>query len=132
MGPKAGRSRTPSSALARIDRERGRYDDGLAKLKRVLAIRERRGKDHPEVARCLRELGEVEQARGKNAEAEAAYRRALVIWTKAGLTDHPLLAGLLESYARWLRRVGRSREADELDARARAIRAKQAAESSKR
>ena len=116
--------------LARIDREHGRYDNGLAKLKRVLVIREHRGKDHPDVARCLRELGELEQARGNNVEAESVYRRALAIWPRAGLPDHLQFARLLESYAKWLRRVERSREAHEMDARARAIRAKQSAKSS--
>ena len=48
--------------------------------KRALAIREQtRGKDHPEVAVTLNNLGELYRMNGRYAEAEQFYKRALAI-----------------------------------------------------
>jgi tetratricopeptide (TPR) repeat protein len=110
--------------LGAIDRDAGRFDDSLSKLKRALEIRERRGKGHPDVANVLLELGELDQARGENALAEAEYERALSIWAKAGLPEHPQVAKILASYAKLLRRLGRTAKAREMEIEAEGIRAK--------
>ncbi|MDA2913832.1 tetratricopeptide repeat protein [Acidobacteriia bacterium AH_259_A11_L15] len=65
---------------------------------------------------------------GKYPEAEPLYQRALAIWEKALGPEHPFVAQGLENYAVLLRKTNRHAEAKELEARARAIRAKQAQE----
>jgi len=109
---------------AAIDRDRGTLADEEAKLKRALVIRERRGKDHPQVARCHESLAQLYQAQRRHAEAEAEYRHALYIWAKACLQDHPQVAKLLDHYAEMLRRRGLSHEAKEMESRAQSIRSK--------
>ena len=54
------------------------------------------------------------------------YKRALVIFEKALGPEHPNVAICLENYAALLRKMGRGTEAAPLEARAQAIRAKQA------
>jgi tetratricopeptide (TPR) repeat protein len=117
--------------LGTIDRDAGRFDESLSKLKRALEIRERRGKGHPGVAGVLLELGDLDQARGENALAEAEYERALSIWAKAGLPEHPQVAKILVSYAKLLRRLGRTAKAREMEVQAEGIRAKVLAEPAK-
>ncbi len=56
--------------------------------------------------------------------AEPLVKRALAIAEKALGPDHPHVATALENYAALLRKTGRSTEADTLEARAKAIRAK--------
>jgi tetratricopeptide (TPR) repeat protein len=127
-GADSGEVAASLTRLATIDRKLGRVNDSQAKLKRALAIRERRVQDHPDVAQCLKELGDLDQARGNSALAEAAFLRALSIWEKAGLSEHPQVAKILESDAKLIRGLGRSDEAREMEARAQAIRARQNAE----
>ena len=57
--------------------------------------------------------------------ARSLYARALVIWEKALGPEHPDLATCLENYALCLSKMGRSQEAEPLEARAKAIRAEQ-------
>ncbi|MCH7540299.1 MAG: tetratricopeptide repeat protein, partial [Proteobacteria bacterium] len=54
------------------------------------------------------------------------YKRSLAIWEKALGPDHPDVATSLENYAALLRKTGRGTEATEMEARAKAIRAKHA------
>ena len=56
--------------------------------------------------------------------AEPLYERSLAIKEKALGPDHPAVAASLQNYAALLRETGRTEEADEMDARAKAIRAK--------
>ena len=67
---------------------------------------------------------------GRYAEAEPLYRRSLAIWEKALGPDHPNVATSFDNYAALLRETGRTAEADEMDARAKAIRDKRAKEKS--
>jgi len=69
-------------------------------------------------------LAALYRAQGKYAEAEPLYQRSLAIREKALGPDHPDVAKGLESYAVLLRETGRSEEAQEMEARAQAIRAK--------
>jgi hypothetical protein len=64
--------------------------------------------------------------------AEPLYRRALAIREKALAPDHTDIAATLEAYAILLRKTDRVDHAEKLVDRARAIRAKHAANSSKR
>ena len=61
--------------------------------------------------------------RGKYAQAEPLFQRALVISEKALGPEHPDVAKVLENYAGLLREMKRSAGAGELEARAQAIRA---------
>ena len=67
-------------------------------------------------------------AQGLYAEAEPLYRRTLTIIEKTLGSGHPNVAMSLENYAALLRETGRSAEANEMEARAKAIRAKHAEE----
>ena len=58
------------------------------------------------------------------AEAEPLYKRALAIWEKALGPEHPNVVNGLENYAALLRKTGRTTKATEMEARAKAIRAK--------
>ena len=71
---------------------------------------------------------ELYQAQGKYVEAEPLYKRALAIFEKALGPEHSDVAAILENYAVLLRQTGRSAEANEMEARAKAIRAKHAGE----
>ena len=66
--------------------------------------------------------------KGKYAEAEPLYKRALAIWEKALGPKHPSVVQSLENYADLLRKTGRGVEAERLEARAKAIRGKHAAQ----
>ena len=87
------------------------------------------GPDHPNVAIRLNNLAALYQAQGKYAEAEPLYQRSLAIVEKALGPGHPNMALGLENYAVLLRETGRftdglrDAEAEELEARAKAIRA---------
>jgi hypothetical protein len=63
---------------------------------------------------------------GRHGEAEPLYQRALAIREKALGLEHPNVATCLENYALCLQAMERSQEAEPLEARARAIRAKNA------
>ena len=65
---------------------------------------------------------------GKDSEAEPLHKRSLAIREKALGPEHPDVAKGLENYAALLRMTGRTEEAVEIDARAKAIRAKHAHE----
>ncbi len=63
-------------------------------------------------------------AEGRNSEAEPLYARALTIREKTLGPEHPDLATSLENYAALLRETERADEAERMEARAKAIRAK--------
>ena len=78
------------------------------------------------MATSLNRLAALYYSQGKYNEAEPLYRRALSIWEKALGPEHPDVATVLENYALLLRKTNREAQAEELEARARAIRAKHA------
>ncbi len=63
-------------------------------------------------------------AQGNYAAAEPLYLRSLAIREKALGPEHPYVALSLENYAVLLRGTGRPKKAAEMEARAKAIRAK--------
>ncbi len=77
-------------------------------------------------------LGELYRLQGRYAEAEPLYKRALAIKEKVLGPEHPEVAtslnnlGLLLNYSVLLRATERSDEAERMEARAKAIRARQA------
>ncbi len=60
----------------------------------------------------------------KYAEAEPLYKRSLAIREKALGPEHPHVAQSLESFAALFRQTARADEAERMEARAKAIRAK--------
>ena len=60
------------------------------------------------------------------AEAESLYQRSLAIRQKALGPEHPRVATSLENYAALLRETDREDKAEEMEARAKAIRVKHA------
>ncbi len=68
----------------------------------------------------------VYYSQGRTSKAAPLYQRSLAIREKALGPQHPDVAQSLENYAGLLRETGRSEEAEELEARAKAIRAKHA------
>ncbi len=73
-------------------------------------------------------LAELYRAQGKYTEAEPLYQRALAIVEKALGPEHPQVATVLGNYAALLHKLNRDAEADKMEARAQAIRAKHAEE----
>ena len=71
-------------------------------------------------------LANLYRDRGRYAEAEPFYKRALAIKEKALGPAHPHVATSLENYAALLHKTGRDDEAVKLEARAKAIRARHA------
>ena len=63
-------------------------------------------------------------SQGKYAEAEPLYKRILAIVEKTSGAGHPMVAVVLEYYARLLRKMNREAEAADLESRAKEIRAK--------
>ena len=57
-------------------------------------------------------------------EAEPLYERSLAMYEKALGTEHPDVAASLGNYAALLRQTARTDEAERMEARAKAIRAK--------
>ncbi len=76
----------------------------------------------------LNNLALLYKAQGRYAEAEPLYKRSLAIDEKALGPEHPAVATSLENYAALLRKTGRGAEAENKEARAKAIRAKHAKE----
>ena len=76
------------------------------------------------MATSLNNLALLYIAQGKYAEAEPLYQRSLAIWERALGPEHPNVASSLENYAALLRQAARADEAERMEARAKAIRAK--------
>ena len=73
-------------------------------------------------------LGLLYMAQGKYVEAEPLLKRSLAIREKALGPEHPDVAQALENYGDLLRKMDRDAEAEKMEARAQAIRAKHAQE----
>ncbi len=72
----------------------------------------------------LNNLAELYRAQGRYTDAEPLYNRSLAIWEMALGPEHPDVATSLENYAALLRQTKRADEAERMEARAKAIRAK--------
>ena len=102
------------------------YGEAEPLLQRSLAIREKSlGPDHPDVARSLYRLAQFYWVENKFNDAEPLVQRSLAIVEKDLGLDHPRVAELLDHYADLLRKMDRDAEAEKMEARAKAIRAKQ-------
>jgi hypothetical protein len=70
------------------------------------------------------DLAFLYDAHGKPDKAEVLFKRALLLKQKAYGSDDARVAEVLELYAKFLRKNDRLVEANDLEARARTIRAK--------
>ena len=111
--------------LAGLCFAQGDYARAEPLYKRSRAIREKvRGPTHLDVVLSLNNLAELYYAQDKYSRAEPFYRRSLVTTEKLLGPDHPDVANALENYANVLRKINRSTDAEKMEARARAIRAR--------
>jgi tetratricopeptide (TPR) repeat protein len=116
--------------LAGLYYDQGKYAEAEPLYQRALRIWGKAlGPQHPDVATSLNNLANLYYAQEKYAEAEPLYQRTLGILEKALGPEHPNVAQALENYAFLLRQIGRESEAAEMEARAKAIRARHASQS---
>ncbi|MDR3617203.1 MAG: tetratricopeptide repeat protein [Candidatus Obscuribacterales bacterium] len=79
------------------------------------------GDENPDVAKRLNNIAELCLMEEKYADAETALKRSLKI-TKATMgEEHPRVATTMELYTQVLRKTGREKEAEELNAKIRSI-----------
>src|ERR1044071_96680 len=117
--------------LAGLYQTQGKYTEAEQLFKQSLAIREKVLEPaHPDVANILNNLAVLYRTQGKYAEAEPMYKQSLAICEKALGPNHPKMAVVLWNYAVLLRATQREAEAAEMEARAEAIRAKNAQQDS--
>ncbi len=113
-------------ALASLYQDQGHYQQAEPLYLHALRIREKvLGLEHPDTDLTLYALARLSHDQGKYEEAESLYQRDLHISEKVFGVEHPDTATTLESYAELLRAMDRESEAAPLEARAKAIRAKQ-------
>jgi tetratricopeptide (TPR) repeat protein len=129
LGPEHPNVAAYLNSLAALYTNQGKYAEAEPLYQRALAISEKTlGADHSAIATYLNNLANLYWNQGKYAEAEPLYQQALKILEKALGANHPSVALGLENYASLLRVTNRGSEAAELEARAKAIRAKHAQE----
>jgi tetratricopeptide (TPR) repeat protein len=95
----------------------GNYEEARRLLLQAVAmIEQRRGPDHPTLARILNNLASLENRTGHREEAGERLRRALDIAERRLGREHPSYAALLANYAAFLRQGGDKSRAKELEA----------------
>jgi tetratricopeptide (TPR) repeat protein len=102
-------------------REEKRDDEARPLLERAITIYEQRAPVHPKMAVMLRNMAELEAATGNTAEAARLFGRAVSICDASLPADHPQTGIVLQAYASFLRRTKHPKEAQAVEARARAI-----------
>ncbi|HJT81989.1 MAG TPA: tetratricopeptide repeat protein [Chthoniobacterales bacterium] len=95
---------------------------------RARAIQEKTMPDSVELALTLQYLASVQFAAGQPNDAEKTYQREIALREKIQGEKHPGLALALESYAAFLRQIGKTAEAAQVGTRAGNIRLKLATE----
>ena len=126
LGPDHPDFATSLNNLAVLYREQGKYAKAESVYKRALASLEKLfGPDDARVGAALSGLAVVYREQGRYSEADTYFKRALPILEKSLDPDHPNVETTLENYAQLLRKIKRDAEAVKLEARVKAIRAKQ-------
>lgn len=101
--------------LAMIHVAQGHFAQAEPLLKRALDLQETAmGRTHVQVAETLDDLAGVCAAEDKFEEAEGYYKRALLIWARFNPEVNVDLAACAERYARMLKRIGRTADAQAL------------------
>ncbi len=108
--------------------QRADYAEAERLLLVALQEAEKFGQQDPRLAISHLALGTVYLEQGRYAEAEPLLQRSLAIMEQALGPEHPNVAQGLENYADLLRVLNRHAEAEKMETRAQAIRAKHAKE----
>ena len=117
--------------LAELYRAQRHYAKAEPLALQALAMREHLfGPDHADVAASLNTLALLYVAQAQYGKAEPLYVRAIATGEQTLGTDHGGMAVLLENYAALLRHTQRDKRAVTMQARAKAIRARYAQQSS--
>ncbi len=108
--------------LASLYIDQQRYAEAEPLLRRTLGIAESApapSDDHRQaaVARVVGQLGQLEERQGRNAEADAHYRRALAIVDKLPPRFRNATGKCVQHYLRFLRANNRPQEAAAIEAR---------------
>jgi tetratricopeptide (TPR) repeat protein len=104
--------------------EQGRYSEAADIAKEALKVAEETfGQEDPNVAISLNNLAYLYDCQGNHAQSGPLYRRALTILEKALGPDHFRVALVLSNMAERCRKMGKTDEAETLEARAAKIRA---------
>ncbi len=106
----------------------GNYAEAEKQWLVALQEAEKFGPEDPRLATSLNNLVELYHDQGKYTVAELLYKRLLTISEKALGAEHPDVAQTLENYAGLLREMWREEDASIMEARAKAIREKNAQE----
>ncbi len=108
--------------------EQCHYAEAEKQFLAALHEAEKFGPEDPRLATSLNNLVELYHDQGKYTVAETLYKRLLTISEKALGAEHPDVAQTLENYAGLLREMWREEDASIMEARAKAIREKNAQE----
>ena len=106
--------------------QQGDHPEALKRIRAAVKAAEEFGWEDTRLADALGNLAVLYATEGHYSEAEPLFKRSLGIWEKTFGPDHPHVATSLENYAAVLRKIGRSKRAAMMEARAKAIRAKHA------
>lgn len=121
-GPVRVHAATALNNLAVLYHLQRRDNEAQRLFKRALQItKQTLGAEHPQFAASLTNLGVFHYDRGEYAKAEELYRRALETQERSLKWHHPDLIATLTDYAKVLRKLGRSKEATQLEMRAKAV-----------
>jgi tetratricopeptide (TPR) repeat protein len=112
--------------LAEIDREKGDIAAAIPLFEQSLEATEKMplGAGHPRIAELLSNYANLLEDQGNFDAAESFYKRALATWEKSWYPPQLEQAETLTNYAALLRKLDQPVEAEPLEARAAAIRAK--------
>ncbi len=130
LGPEHPEVAGTLNNLAGRYRDRGKFAEAEPLFKRSLAIREKvLGPEHPDLTKTLLGMAAFYADQGKYAEAEPLLERSLAILEKAKAfgPNYPNVPEVLTRYAELLRKTNREAKAREMESRATALRAPQAA-----
>jgi hypothetical protein len=105
------------------------YERALTACLEPRTFAETVGVEHSDVVGRIQHVANRYAEQGKYAEAERLYQRALAVREELVGPGHPEVATTLDGYAALLRKLDRATDAEALEARAAAIRARQPAAS---
>lgn len=99
----------------------GDFDMAEVMHTRALGLRQKAyGSYHPDVAQSLSNLAVVQHSRKNWKKAGGFYKEAIDVLTKCGNTNLDEYAIVVENYAAFLRQIGKSKKAEEIEAALRA------------